>query len=86
MAYCSQKVKNTPITDLMLLIRQDVDRTIPEVAFFQSEKIRTMMCNILFIHAKIDPGLCYKQGMHEILGRYRNHKLFYIKFMSIFDT
>ena len=58
-----------PITDLMLLIRQDVDRTIPEVAFFQSEKIRTMMCNILFIHAKIDPGLCYKQGMHEILGR-----------------
>ena len=53
----------------MLLIRQDVDRTIPEVAFFQSEKIRTMMCNILFIHAKIDPGLCYKQGMHEILGR-----------------
>ena len=24
-----------PITDLMLLIRQDVDRTIPEVAFFQ---------------------------------------------------
>ena len=61
--------KNEPKKDLMLLIRQDVDRTIPEVAFFQSEKIRTMMCNILFIHAKIDPGLCYKQGMHEILGR-----------------
>ena len=46
--------------DLMVLIKQDVDRTIPEVAFFQSDRIRTMMCNILFIHAKIDPALCYK--------------------------
>jgi len=54
--------------DLMILIKQDVDRTIPEVAFFQSDKIRSLMCNVLFIHAKIDPALCYKQGMHEILA------------------
>ena len=52
----------------MILIKQDVDRTIPEVAFFQSDKIRSLMCNVLFIHAKIDPALCYKQGMHEILA------------------
>ena len=38
--------------DLKTLIKQDVDRTIPEVAFFQSNKIRNMMCNVLFIHAK----------------------------------
>ena len=38
--------------DLRILIKQDVDRTIPEVAFFQSDKIRKMMCNVLFIHAK----------------------------------
>ena len=38
--------------DLRILIKQDVDRTIPEVAFFQSDKIRKMMCNVLFVHAK----------------------------------
>ena len=38
--------------ELRALIKQDVDRTIPEVAFFQSNKIRKMMCDILFIYAK----------------------------------
>merc|ERR1712131_60940 len=38
--------------DLKTLIKQDVDRTIPEVAFFQSNKIRKIMCDILFIYAK----------------------------------
>ena len=44
---------NAPLAkDLRILIKQDVDRTIPEVAFFQSDKIRKIMCNVLFIHAK----------------------------------
>ena len=38
--------------ELRALIKQDVDRTIPEVAFFQSNKIRKIMCDILFIYAK----------------------------------
>lgn len=38
--------------DLRALIKQDVDRTIPEVAFFQSAKVRNMMCEILFVYGK----------------------------------
>jgi len=54
--------------ELRSLIRQDVDRTIPEVAFFQSNKIRNLMCDLLFLYAKVDPRIGYKQGMHEILA------------------
>ena len=55
--------------DLKTLIKQDVDRTIPEVAFFQSNKIRNMMCNVLFIHAK---GKC---KIHYIYNRHNVHFL-----------
>ena len=52
--------------DLKTLIKQDVDRTIPEVAFFQSNKIRNMMCNVLFIHAKGNLKIHYIYSCHNI--------------------
>ena len=51
---------------LKTLIKQDVDRTIPEVAFFQSNKIRNMMCNVLFIHAKGNLKIHYIYNRHNI--------------------
>uniref|UniRef100_A0AC35TR07 Rab-GAP TBC domain-containing protein n=1 Tax=Rhabditophanes sp. KR3021 TaxID=114890 RepID=A0AC35TR07_9BILA len=49
-------------------IKKDVDRTFPEIAFFQSEETRDIMLNVLFIYGKKNPHLQYKQGMHEILA------------------
>lgn len=60
--------------DLKTLIKQDVDRTIPEVAFFQSNKIRNMMCNVLFIHAKGNLQINYIYNRHNIHSLIQNFK------------
>merc|ERR1712137_436676 len=49
-------------------IVQDLIRTYPEREFFQKDKIRTLMCDILFIVAKRNPSLGYRQGMNELLA------------------
>eukprot|EP00339_Tiarina_fusa_P005127 CAMPEP_0117046714 /NCGR_PEP_ID=MMETSP0472-20121206/32295_1 /TAXON_ID=693140 ORGANISM="Tiarina fusus, Strain LIS" /NCGR_SAMPLE_ID=MMETSP0472 /ASSEMBLY_ACC=CAM_ASM_000603 /LENGTH=481 /DNA_ID=CAMNT_0004759161 /DNA_START=11 /DNA_END=1456 /DNA_ORIENTATION=+ len=49
-------------------ILQDIVRTYPEKEFFQEEKVRNMMLNILFIVAKRNPTTGYRQGMHELLA------------------
>ncbi|XP_070535414.1 TBC1 domain family member 5-like isoform X2 [Ptychodera flava] len=54
--------------ELRSLIAQDVRRTFPEIEFFQTEDIRTMMVNILFCYARINEDISYKQGMHELLA------------------
>jgi len=54
--------------ELQSEINQDIIRTYPEKEFFQSQKTRDIMHNILFIAAKKNPTLGYRQGMHELLA------------------
>ncbi|XP_069119792.1 TBC1 domain family member 5-like isoform X4 [Argopecten irradians] len=54
--------------ELRLTIKQDVIRTYPRIAFFQSNQVRNLMVDILFIYAKINTDISYRQGMHELLA------------------
>ncbi|XP_071104005.1 TBC1 domain family member 5-like isoform X2 [Haliotis cracherodii] len=54
--------------ELRLTIKQDVIRTYPKIEFFQSNQLRNLMVDILFIYAKVNPDLSYRQGMHELLA------------------
>lgn len=55
-------------SELKSTIKQDLDRLFPEIDFFQQSKVKEMMLNILFCHAKKNEALSYKQGMHELLA------------------
>jgi TBC1 domain family protein 5 len=50
------------------IIAKDVNRTFPEVNFFASDSVRQVLSDILFIYAKRNPKISYRQGMHEILA------------------
>ncbi|KAL8570149.1 hypothetical protein ACOMHN_030946 [Nucella lapillus] len=54
--------------ELRLTIKQDVIRTYPKIEFFQSNQMRNVMVDILFIFAKENPEVSYQQGMHELLA------------------
>lgn len=54
--------------ELCTVIRQDVIRTFPGVEFFRKSHIQEIMTNILFCYARVNPEMCYRQGMHEILA------------------
>ncbi|KYN94382.1 GTPase-activating protein, putative [Plasmodium reichenowi] len=59
-------------------IKQDILRTYSEKKIFQNEEIRDILNTILFIWAKKNPDISYKQGMNEILAiffivNYREH-------------
>ena len=54
-------------------IRKDVDRTLPDYAFFSCELPmgrvhHAAISRILFIYAKLNPGIRYVQGMNEVLA------------------
>jgi len=54
-------------------IRKDVDRTLPDYAFFNREQSlgrlhHAAISRVLFIYAKLNPGIRYVQGMNEILA------------------
>ncbi|KAF7588396.1 hypothetical protein BBP40_005756 [Aspergillus hancockii] len=49
-------------------ISQDVDRCLQENFFFREPATKTKMINILFVYAKLNPDLGYRQGMHELLA------------------
>lgn len=56
------------LTDEQLLdiINKDVERTYPDIDFFRDEKIQKSLTNILFVYAKVNQDISYKQGMHEL--------------------
>lgn len=54
--------------ELCTVIRQDVIRTFPGIEFFRKVNIQDIMINILFCYARVNPEMCYRQGMHEILA------------------
>lgn len=49
-------------------ISQDVDRCLQENFFFREPATKAKMVDILFIYAKLNPDLGYRQGMHELLA------------------
>ncbi|EAW11499.1 GTPase-activating protein GYP6 [Aspergillus clavatus NRRL 1] len=49
-------------------ISQDVDRCLQENFFFREPATKAKMLDILFIYAKLNPDLGYRQGMHELLA------------------
>ncbi|KAF7169482.1 hypothetical protein CNMCM6106_004367 [Aspergillus hiratsukae] len=49
-------------------ISQDVDRCLQENFFFREPATKAKMIDILFIYAKLNPDLGYRQGMHELLA------------------
>ena len=50
------------------IIRQDVERTFPEIPYFRSVAVQTEMTHILFLHASERENVGYRQGMHELLA------------------
>ncbi|XP_023383717.1 TBC1 domain family member 5 [Pteropus vampyrus] len=54
--------------ELRSMIEQDVNRTFPEMQFFQEENVRKILTDVLFCYARENEQLLYKQGMHELLA------------------
>ncbi|KAJ2720286.1 hypothetical protein GGI07_004693 [Coemansia sp. Benny D115] len=54
--------------ELRATIMLDVARTFPETAFFRQPRVQRMLGDILFVYARMHPGLRYRQGMHELLA------------------
>ncbi|XP_076815792.1 TBC1 domain family member 5-like [Clavelina lepadiformis] len=54
--------------ELKNIIERDVTRTCPEMDFFRSPAVREILRNVLFCYARENDSLCYRQGMHELLG------------------
>ncbi|KAG0002725.1 TBC1 domain, member 5 [Entomortierella chlamydospora] len=55
-------------TELRKIIKQDVDRTLPDNDYFRSEKVQEQLNDILFIYCKINHDVSYRQGMHELVA------------------
>ncbi|KAK6945098.1 Rab-GTPase-TBC domain [Dillenia turbinata] len=65
-----QYFRHTEISDQ---IDRDLQRTHPDLKFFSgdtpsSKKSREAMKNILLLFAKLNPAICYVQGMNEVLA------------------
>ncbi|KAI1317504.1 TBC1 domain, member 5 [Mortierella claussenii] len=55
-------------SELRKIIKQDVDRTLPDNDYFRSEKVQEQLNDILFIYCKINHDVSYRQGMHELVA------------------
>ncbi|ORZ00973.1 rab-GTPase-TBC domain-domain-containing protein [Syncephalastrum racemosum] len=49
-------------------IRQDVERTFPDVDFFRADQVQEHLTDVLFIYCKLNQDVSYRQGMHELLA------------------
>ncbi|KAI9477848.1 MAG: rab-GTPase-TBC domain-containing protein [Benjaminiella poitrasii] len=55
-------------SEIRKVIRQDVERTFPDIEFFRDEKVQQSLSDILFIYCKLNGDVSYRQGMHELLA------------------
>ncbi|KAF9364919.1 TBC1 domain, member 5 [Mortierella sp. NVP85] len=55
-------------SELKKIIKQDVERTLPDNDYFRSEKVQEQLNDILFIYCKINHDVSYRQGMHELVA------------------
>ncbi|KDQ06749.1 hypothetical protein BOTBODRAFT_621649 [Botryobasidium botryosum FD-172 SS1] len=54
--------------ELRKTIRQDVERTFPEMPYFRDPIVQSHLTTILFLHCSSNPAIGYRQGMHELLA------------------
>ncbi|OCF34976.1 TBC1 domain family member 5 [Kwoniella heveanensis BCC8398] len=54
--------------DLRTTIFQDVERTFPDIPYFQLPRVRKCLTTSLFLFAALNPDVGYRQGMHELLA------------------
>jgi TBC1 domain family protein 5 len=54
--------------ELCKVIQLDLDRTYPEIEFFADQQTKKKMLNILFIWAKKNSDIAYRQGLNELLS------------------
>ena len=66
---------------LLNLIKIDVDRTYQDHEIFLLDVVKKKLINVLYIFAKKNPSIGYKQGMNDICGvlLYVLHKNYYLK-------
>lgn len=50
------------------VIRQDVERTFPEMPYFRSTAVQDEMTSILYLYCSEREDVGYRQGMHELLA------------------
>ena len=55
--------------ELLSLIKLDVDRTFQDLDLFHDNKVKEILCKILYVFSKDNPDPSYCQGMNEILGK-----------------
>lgn len=72
-AAAAPKAKAAPVPvskehKLLSDILKDVARTNPELAFFQRKATQRSMTRVLFLFARLNPGVHYVQGMNELLA------------------
>uniref|UniRef100_A0A7S1A3F4 Rab-GAP TBC domain-containing protein n=1 Tax=Noctiluca scintillans TaxID=2966 RepID=A0A7S1A3F4_NOCSC len=60
------KAGNAPLQELLQEIRQDVDRTRKDLEFFQKPETTAALVALLFVYARLNPGVRYVQGMNEV--------------------
>jgi len=53
------------VREVLGVIRKDVQRTHPGIAFFHEPGVPEALVRILFIYASLNPGILYVQGMNE---------------------
>ncbi|KLO18816.1 hypothetical protein SCHPADRAFT_844411 [Schizopora paradoxa] len=54
--------------DLRRTIRQDVERTFPDIEYFRNPDVQNQLTTILYLHSSLNPDIGYRQGMHELLA------------------
>lgn len=54
--------------ELRAEIFQDVERCMPENAYFREPPTQAMLLEILFVYCKLNRDISYRQGMHEVLA------------------
>ncbi|KZS98922.1 RabGAP/TBC [Sistotremastrum niveocremeum HHB9708] len=54
--------------ELRKTIRQDVERTFPDLSYFRDPDVQQNLTTILFLHSITNPRIGYRQGMHELLA------------------
>eukprot|EP00117_Sycon_ciliatum_P025630 scpid57109/ scgid1213/ TBC1 domain family member 5 len=54
--------------ELKAMIVRDVERTFPEVAYFQEPNVQAMITDILFCYCRVHTEMGYRQGMHELVA------------------
>mmetsp|Transcript_47050 Transcript_47050/g.54232 ORF Transcript_47050/g.54232 Transcript_47050/m.54232 type:complete len:653 (+) Transcript_47050:40-1998(+) len=53
-------------TEYTKQIEMDIDRTFPDQPFFQDQKIRSILCSVLFLWSQQHPETGYRQGMNDL--------------------